>query len=246
MTALISVAGVLLLAWIITACLSARIKKRRQIKVDHDYDTNYVGLRNPIQAVTDDGYSSFVRECWGLPGHSLNNTVVKRQQEATEHLVNSTLHSVVQRLRFTYVNTVEDGQRKTFASERHKWFRDGVQFDSSAFDAVRYGVEPDNALRHEPYPTSFDDAVTRCMGRGKISGKSFVLHYQSKSGDESFRVISGIRLHPTYVSARCHFRYGNRRYFLNKGIIETMDTVSGEIHSRADFLFLNRKKATSK
>lgn len=74
----------------------------------------------------------------------------------------------------TYLTTTEDGRRKSFVPERHRWLRDGEEIDDSAFAALQLGIDPDRALRHERLLQAAAEALApendRVPGKGKRFG----------------------------------------------------------------------------
>jgi hypothetical protein len=177
----------------------------------------------------DDDYAEFVAEVWRAPGTIKVEIVLQRVNYSGE-LVDSHLHSLLPRRDSGfYVNTIEAGLRKTYVSDRHKWRRDGLDVDSSAFRAIQSGVDPDVALRFAPYPASVEDALAPGNNHFRAEHRCFVIGYRNGRGDLAFRVVSGVRRGADQFTAHCHFHWGDRRTFLYLRLESVVDAESGEI-----------------
>ena len=162
----------------------------------------------------DNDYAEFVAEVWRAPGAIKVDIVLQRVNYSGE-LVNSHLHSLLPRRDGGfYVNTIEAGLRKTYVSDRHKWRRDALDVDSSAFRPIQSGADPDVALRFAPYPTSVEDALAPGNNHFRAEHRCFVIGYRSGRGELAFRAVSGVRRGVDQFTAHCHFRWGERRTFL--------------------------------
>ena len=177
----------------------------------------------------DDDYAEFVAEVWRAPGAIKVEIVLQRVNYSGE-LVDSHLHSLLPRRDSGfYVNTIEAGLRKTYVSDRHKWRRDGLDVDSSAFRAIQSGVDPNVALRFAPYPASVEDALAPGNNHFRAAHRCFVIGYRNGRGDLAFRAVSGVRRGADQFTAHCHFRWGERRTFLYSRLESIVDAESGEI-----------------
>lgn len=177
----------------------------------------------------DDDYAEFVAEVWRAPG-AIKVEIVLQRVNYSGKLINSHLHSLLPRHDSGfYVNTIEAGLRKTYVSDRHKWRRDGLDVDSSAFRAIQSGVDPDVALRFAPYPASVEDALAPGNNHFRAEHRCFVIGCRNGRGDLAFRTVSGVRRGADQFTAHCHFRWGERRTFLYSRLESIVDAESGEI-----------------
>lgn len=171
----------------------------------------------------DDGYEQFVAEMWGKNGVDLLGIILKR--ETISGQVACYLHSLVEGSNGqVYLNVYENDQKKTYATDgRHKWRRFGDIVDATAFVAIRRGANPDEALRFEQYAGSFDEAVTPEFNRFQTTDKRYVIAYLSDDKGLSYRVVSRVIRSDDRFSARCHFRWGERRTFLFRNLRDVFD-----------------------
>jgi hypothetical protein len=76
-------------------------------------------------------------------------------------------------------------------------------------------------------PASLEEAQARDNHQTKLP--KYALHYQSTSGQTSWRIISRINETENGLNADCHYRNGARRNFIHQGILELIDLKTGEI-----------------
>lgn len=169
----------------------------------------------------DDGYRAFVHEMWTHDGINLGAFALQRLSYAGP--IDCRLHSLVEgapgRL---YLNVYEGGERKTYAADsRHRWFHDGHSVDYSAFIGIMKGADPNIAFK-DAYPRSTEQAASREFDRFQTSDKRYVLCYRSSKG-VSHRTVSRVIRYKDRFSARCHFRWGERRTFCNEGLVSVFD-----------------------
>src|ERR1700731_4221956 len=93
----------------------------------------------------------------------------------------------------------------------------------SAFRAIRLGVDPEVALAPDPYPASYEAALEPAYNRVAAVGRAFVICYSRADREISYRVISNVVRAADHVSARCHFRWGERRHFLYQRLLGVRD-----------------------
>lgn len=189
----------------------------------------------------DDDYANFVAAMWRLPGINLKRIRVHRltAMGASECVLMRLIQAEDRRV---YINALEAGERKTFAGDgRHQWKRDGKEFDSSAFSAIALGADPEIVLRHEPHPQSALAAMQPENDRCNTTDRRFLICYQNSKGELSCRVISRIIRQRDTFSARCHFRWGDRRTFLYEGLKAILDMGTGEIIAVETFRGKRRK-----
>jgi hypothetical protein len=119
-----------------------------------------------------------------------------------------------------YINLYEGKTLKTCAADsRHCWQRDGAVIDSSAFQAIKLGVDPEVALAPDPYPDSYEAALEPHYNRVAAIGRAFVICYSKADGEIFHRVISHVVRAANRFNARCHFRRGERREFLYQRLL---------------------------
>lgn len=204
---------------------------------DHDDEEEAGDGWHQREEDDDTRYALFVAEKWSREGISLVGMVLHRIDRDGE-LVRSDLHSlVVDEVARLYVNTVEDGRRITLAGDsRHKWFRGEERVDETAWLAIFRGHKPSDVLRRAPYAASALEAMSPAFNRASGRGRRFVILYLNAQGDESWRMVSHVVRQADRFSAVCHFRYGERRSFLNSGLLEVVDPETGEALPLARFL----------
>lgn len=190
-------------------------------------------------AAADDGqddYAAFVEEIWGLPGIPLPPLAFQRVRSTGERS-ECVLASLAKAPNgTTYINAYEAGLRRTFrADRRHHWTHDGHAVDESAFMAVARGVAPEIAFARDSPPSSISEALEPRNNRFGGKGAQFVIGYRNESGEASFRVISNVIRSDDRLSARCHYRWGERRTFLFDRISAVADARTGEIIPREVF-----------
>ena len=89
--------------------------------------------RPSVSVSEDDSYEEFVHEMWN-DNRRIAAGVTLFRTSATGEIVQSRLDSLVPRSDgHCYVNSIERGKRKTFLCDRHKWWRDGLRVDATAF-----------------------------------------------------------------------------------------------------------------
>ncbi len=135
-----------------------------------------------------------------------------------------------------YINLYEGKTRKTYAADsRHCWQRNGATIDSSAFQAIKLGVDPEVALGPDPYPPSYEAAIEPAYNRVTAVRHAYVICYSKADGEISYRVISNVVRAADHFSARCHFRWGERRHFLYHRLLGVRDAITGETIELEDF-----------
>ncbi len=185
--------------------------------------------------VDDNGYSEFVDETWRALNAVKLDVTLERVNDSGESVVSRVCSIVPRHDNTRYVNTIEGGVRKTYVNDRHKWRRDGLDIDSSAFSAIRSGLDPDRALRFTPYPLSVEAALSAEDNHFQTDRRSYVIGYRDGEGRLSYRAVSGIRRGPDRFSAHCHFRWGDLRHFLYSRLEEVIDAETGEVISVEKF-----------
>lgn len=146
-----------------------------------------------------------------------------------------------------YLNVLEGGVRKTYSADgRHRWRHDGHDIDAAAFAAIARGAPAQEALRADPYPSSFEEAISPRCDRFPTKDQRPVISYEDSRGQLSYRVISRVVRQRDTFSARCHFRWGERRTFLFDGVRSVVDVETGEVVSLAKFRTPKRKTRSSK
>ncbi len=204
-----------------------------QVQAQQHRGSGHVEQSADVEDVT---YEEFVDEKWDASG-KIPALVTLHRTTAKGEIVESRVHSVIPRLDGTcYVNSLEGGVRKTFVSDRHKWWRDGLAVDASAFRAILAGVAPDAALRFVPPPASFEAALAPENDHFRSDKRRFVISYRDARGNPSFRIVSGVRRSHDGFSARCHFRWGELRHFLYSRLQSVADAETGEIIPNEDFV----------
>jgi len=191
---------------------------------------------------TDEQYSEFVRRMWSRTGVTIQDIHIQRCVADRE--IDCALASIVKGENgMLYLNVIEEGVRKTYAAdERHRWKRDGQHLDKSAFVAIVTGTQPDIALRAERYANSVEEAMSADFDRVSTTDRRLVIGYQNSKGQLSYRVITRVvRQHDTF-SARCHFRWGQRRTFLFEGLKCVIDAHTGQIIPLEEFVRQGRRK----
>ena len=183
----------------------------------------------------DDGYEAFVALMWRQPGVDLKKIQVERVWRSGE-VFPAILVRLVESQGRLYLNLYEGKTRKTYAADsRHSWQRNGAVIDSSAFRAIRLGVDPEVALAPDPYPASYEAALEPAYNRVAAVGRAFVICYSRADREISYRVISNVVRAADHVSARCHFRWGERRHFLYQRLLGVRDAITGETIESVDF-----------
>ncbi len=181
------------------------------------------------QEIDDDDYSEFVDEVWRAPNAIKLDVTLERVKYSGKSVVSRVCSLVPRHDNTFYVNAIEGGVRKTYVSDRHKWRRDGLDIDSSAFSAIRSGLDPDRALRFTPYPLSVEAALSPENNHCQTDRRSYVICYRDGEGRLSYRAVSGIRRGPDRFSAHCHFCWGELRHFLYSQVEEVIDAKTGEV-----------------
>jgi hypothetical protein len=177
----------------------------------------------------DEDYEAFVAATWGSP-EAIDARVTLERITYDGRATTSELRSLVPRRDGDfYVNTVEGGSRKTYVAGRYKWRRAGQSVDSSAFKAIRAGVNPERALRWVPYPRSAAEALAPENNHVGAIGRAFVIGYRDSRGETSYRVVSSVRRSADGFSAHCHFRWGELRHFLYARLLSVADAETGEV-----------------
>ncbi len=180
----------------------------------------------------DDGYAEFVAAMWCRKGVSLGRVVLQRG--GTDCVM---IGLVIDDRGRKYLNVAEAGVRKTYAADgRHRWFRHGEPVDASAFTAVALGHDPDKALRFEAPPADALTAVQPSNDRWPTTKRKFLLCYRNRRGETTFRIISELIRHGAEFTARCHFRWGDRRTFRKDCVEGILDLATGKVLSVANFL----------
>ena len=218
--------------------LEALMRKEAELREwsrSHAYKPPHEEIRNK-DADEDRDYADFVQKIWGLPGLDLPNLKFERIRfdgERSECILVSIVKVSNGAL---YVNAHENGRRCTFRADRnHHWSHDGHAVDGSAFVAVARGVSFDVAFARDDAPASISEALEPRNNRFGGSGRAFVIGYMNEFGIASFRVISGVLRSDGKLSARCHYRWGERRTFLFDRISAVADAQTGEVISREVF-----------
>ena len=177
----------------------------------------------------DEGYDQLVARTWAQSGISIANVTLDRVSYSGETLTCHLRSLVARREGSYYVNAFVDGERKTFVSNNWKWRRDGLAIDDSAFLAIQAGVNYDKAPRYQPYPRSIEEALAPENNQCEVRGRRFVISYLNERGDDSFRVVSGVRRQDERFTAHCHFRRGALRHFLYSRLRSISDAQTGEV-----------------
>lgn len=178
----------------------------------------------------DDHYFGFVDQMWARGGIDLGGIriqVTTSDGRASEWQLMSLVPG---KGAYPYLNVLERGERRTYAADdRHRYARDGEEIDSSAFIAVARGVKPEVVLRREPAPGSVAAALSPEYDRYATTKRRFVIGYENRKGELSYRVISslGLPTDPRFFSARCHFRWGQRRTFNIDRLRSVLDVETG-------------------
>jgi hypothetical protein len=207
----------------------------------HPWEPTDILVLPPRGAQERDGYASFVDECWAMEG------VRTPPIELLRNGLSCTLFSVIPmgQGHYPYLNVIENGMRATYAGDgRHKWERDGAAIDCSAFSAVLAGADAEAVLCPDAPPTSLEEAIVK--NRADAKGHVYFLHYRTFGGEESWRVISGVRRRKDEFDAFCHFRWGTRRTFRFERVLEILDGETGELIDMDTFIQgpKSHKKAT--
>jgi hypothetical protein len=122
----------------------------------------------------DDGYEAFVALMWTQPGIDLKKIHAERVWRSGE-VFPAILAQLVESNGRLYINLYEGKTRKTYAADnRHSWRRNGAVIDSSAFQAIKLGVDPEAALSPDSYPASFEAALGPAHNRVAAVGRAFV------------------------------------------------------------------------
>ena len=191
----------------------------------------------------DDGYEAFVALMWTQPGIDLKKIHAERVWRSGE-VFPAILVQLVESNGRLYINLYEGKTRKTYAADnRHSWRRNGAVIDSSAFQAIKLGVDPEAALSPDSYPASFEAALGPAHNRVAAVGRAFVICYCKADGQSSYRVISHVVRAADHFSARCHFRWGERRHFLYERLLGVRDALTGETIELDNF---RKNKSTAK
>jgi hypothetical protein len=183
----------------------------------------------------DDGYEAFVDLMCRQPGIDLKRIRLERVWRSGE-VFSAELIRLVESNDRLYINLYEGGIPKAHAADnRHTWCRNGTVIDSSAFQAIKLGIDPGMALGPDPRPASWESALDPGNNRVSPVGRSFVICYTNAEGEISYRVISQVVRGADCFSARCHFRWGERRRFLYERLLEVRDANTGETIELEDF-----------
>ncbi|MGQ0445547.1 MAG: hypothetical protein ACT4O2_10595 [Beijerinckiaceae bacterium] len=183
----------------------------------------------------DDSYEAFVALMWRRPGIDLKKIPIERVWRSGE-VFPAILVRLVEGQGRLYINLYERETRKTdSADSRHSWQRNGAVIDSSAFQAIKLGVAPEVALAPDPYPASYEAALEPAYNRVAAVGRAFVISYSKADGEISYRVISNVVRAADHFSARCHFRWGERRHFLYQRLLGVRDAITRETIESVDF-----------
>lgn len=167
----------------------------------------------------DDRYRQFVDEMWASETACPVGVPLERNGE------NSFVESLVDRRGTIYVNAFEAGERKTYVANRHRWTNDGFKISDAAFRAILCGTPPAVALRFDRPPASVDEALS--PDNNHIAADNvLVINYRDAVGEEAYRVVSDIRRGDDRFTARCHWRWGERRTFRYDRLVSIIDPVS--------------------
>jgi hypothetical protein len=182
-----------------------------------------------------DSYEAFVALMWKQLGIDLKKIQVERVWRSGE-VFPAILVRLVESQGRLYINLYEGKTRKTYAADsRHSWQRNGAVIDFSAFQAIKLGVDPVVALAPNPYPASYEAALEPAYNRVVAVGRAFVICYSKADGEISYRVISNVVRASDHFSARCHFRWGERRHFLYQSLLGVRDAITRETIESVDF-----------
>lgn len=188
----------------------------------------------------DERYAAFVNSMWVRPVANLGKLKALRIGYAGQsYPVQLVSVSKAERGGHLYVNCYEAGERKTYAAdERHEWEVKGVRLDSSAFMGIALGVPASVALGPRAYPQNPVEARVPHNNAFKGSGHMFVIGYQDRVGQPSYRVVSRVVRQPLdgRFTANCHFRYGARRTFLFNRLTSVEDVATGQPLDREAFI----------
>jgi hypothetical protein len=197
----------------------------RRAQIEMEVETR---LRAPNEEDEED-YRQFVDRVWNAPGVIRADVPLQR----VDHLgvaVESRVRSIVPRGDGSaYVNVIENGERKTYVADRHRWLRDGRKLSGAAFSAIaERGIPPEEALRYIPPPTSIEAALA--PENNHIQAKrALVIGYRAKDGEVCYRVVSGVRRADDHFTAHCHLRWGQTRHFRYDQLIEVVNAGTGEV-----------------
>ena len=170
----------------------------------------------------DDDYAAFVADMWAAESIPLHEVIVERGYSASERHIGQLVSLVEGRQGRLYVNVLEDGVRKTYRPEMHRWWRDNLPIHSSAFDGVRLGFDPSTVLGFECPALSLDEAVSPAFDRFACSDPRWVVQHADGDGYPAFTVISKILRRPDKITARSHFRFGHREDFPHAGLLKVL------------------------
>ena len=170
----------------------------------------------------DDDYGAFVESMWAQAEIALPELAAEIDNERCVIVSLASRHGGS-----VYVNAWVAGEKKTFVADRHHWRFGDAEIDASAFVGVMRGAPVDRAFSADPHPNTIEEARRKDRTRNERPPASTVLPRRERY--VSWRVISRIWRGSDRLTARCHFRWGERRTFLHIGIIELIDLETGEI-----------------
>lgn len=170
----------------------------------------------------DDDYGAFVESMWAQAEIALPELAAEIDNERCFIVSLASRHGGS-----VHVNAWVAGEKKTFVADRHHWRFGDAEIDASAFVGVMRGAPVEIAFSADPHPNTVEEA--RRKDRFETKDRRQALCYEDGKGTVSWRVISRIWRGSDHLTARCHFRWGERRTFLHIGIIELIDLETGEI-----------------
>lgn len=175
----------------------------------------------------DPEYRRFVETMWRRPGVFLSGvTLTRLGPEATQFRA----HSLVDGENgYPYINGWEGSRQLTLAADdRHKWAFNGSPVDSSAFLAIAQGYPVAAALGPQRRPASAAEALSPEFDHVATTERRYLIHYVNADGHSSWRVVSRVFRSDDGFTARCHFRWGQRRTFRFDRVREVIDGTTGE------------------
>lgn len=175
----------------------------------------------------DPDYRRFVEAMWRRPGVTLSGvTLMKLGWMSAPFEVHSLVADDYGRL---YLNGWLGGRKLTYAADdRHKWTFNGAPVDSSAFLAISQGCPVAAALGPQRRPASPAEALSPEFDHVATTERRYLINYVNADGQSSWRVVSRVFRSADGFTARCHFRWGDRRTFRFDRLSEVIDGATGE------------------
>ena len=190
----------------------------------------------------DDDYAAFVADMWAADGIPLHDITVERGYSTSDRHSGQLVSLVEGRQGRLYVNVLEDGVRKTYRPEMHRWWRDGLPIHVSAFDGVRSGADPEAVLRLEYPARTSEEAASPLFNRFASEDAAYVIDYISPDEGYGWSVISKVLRQRDAITARSHFRFGHRQSFAHSNMCFVIDLPTVRPIALEDFLASKRKQ----